>query len=208
MLISYEHKFIFVHIYKTAGTSVEKALMHYCCSQPRLFLNKVLLHLFKGKIRINPQPYRKHISAKELALIYPDEIFKEFFKFAFVRNPWDWQVSLYTYTLKNKNHYQHEMVKKLGSFDSYIRQRAAKKPKNQLDWIQSNDGTMLVDYVGKFENLKNDFGSICNKIGIESTLPKVNVSNGKSYQGFYNEETRSLVETTYKRDIEYFNYKF
>ena len=47
------------------------------------------------------------------------KVFEEYFKFGFVENPWDWQVSLYTFMLKDAKHHQHEFVKSLKDFDEY-----------------------------------------------------------------------------------------
>jgi hypothetical protein len=65
-----------------------------------------------------------------------------------------------------------------------------------------------VNFIGKYENLKDDFKKICNKIGISTTLPKLNVSKSKPYQEYYNDETIDLVRKTFQPDIKIFNYDF
>ncbi len=67
---------------------------------------------------------------------------------------------------------------------------------------------MLVDFVGRFENLNADFETICARIGISASLPRINVSNVKPYQPYYNEETRELVRRTFDADIALFGYEF
>ena len=94
----------------------------------------------------------------------------------------------------------------------------------QCDFIQDNDGRIIVDYVGKFENLQNDFNTICQKIHVESTqLPHINRSKTynpiinilklnknikKHYSEYYDSETKEFVAHIYKDDIKKFEYCF
>jgi len=217
MLISQKHKFIFVHIYKNAGTSITKALMPFSINKPQHIISGVLLG--KGQRQINrilgkvnpkfdPQPYHDHIKASELAERLGKDVFKSFFSFAIVRNPWDWQVSLYKYMIKNTNHFQHKLVKGFGSFDEYIKWRCIEEVQFQKDFVCSEDGELLVDFLGSFERLNADFQSICSHLGISASLPKLNVSTTTPYQQYYNEETKKLIERTFEPDIQLFGYEF
>ena len=111
MLISHEHKFIFVHVYKVAGTSITKALECFA-HKPNL----ILAFLRRLGINQSSHEYSKlhtHSTAIEIKNNIPEQIFNTFFKFAFVRNPWDWQVSLYHYMLQNTAHRQHKLIKSM-----------------------------------------------------------------------------------------------
>lgn len=120
MLISNKRKFIFVHIYKNAGSSVTNALMPYASNKWQRMTSHVLKR-FNISLQFDPQPFPSHIKASELINAMGKEAFEAFFSFAIIRNPWDWQVSLYKYMLKNASHHQHDLVKSLGSFDAYIK---------------------------------------------------------------------------------------
>lgn len=157
----------------------------------------------------DPQPFNDHITASEIIQKMGYDQFKTNFSFAIVRNPWDWQVSLYNYMIQRPQHFQHDLVKGMGSFAAYIKWRCEREVRFQKDFICSNNGELLVDFVGRFERLEKDFQIICSKIGIETTLPKLNISNQrKPYQAYYNDETRNLVEKTFAADVTLFGYQF
>ena len=153
-------------------------------------------------------PFPGHIRASELIDIIGYDQYKKFFTFAIVRNPWDWQVSLYRYMLKNITHPQHDFIKQLDNFHSYVVWRCKEEVRLQRDFIYSDQGELLINFVGRFENIDNDFSKICSQIGITATLPRLNVSNTRPYQDFYNARSKDLVWRAFKDDIELFEYEF
>jgi hypothetical protein len=79
---------------------------------------------------------------------------------------------------------------------------------NQLDYITDRLGNIRCDFIGRFENLENDFYSITNYIGVDIKIKHLNKFEHKPYSEYYNDLDVKLVENLYKRDLEYFNYKF
>lgn len=207
MLISKKHKFLFIHIYKNAGTSITNALLPFAANEWQWFASRALKK-FNLLAPFHPSPYPMHIKGPELISVMGKEAFESYFSFAIVRNPWDWQVSLYRYMLKDPIHPQHELAKTFGSFDRYIQWRCHEEVRCQKDFIYSQDNQLLVDFVGKFETLDTDFRSICARIGIAAVLPKLNVSNETPYRQYYTDETRDLVRRTFAPDIKLFGYDF
>ncbi len=216
MLISESHSFIFIHIYKNAGTSIEAALRPFATSMFRQRLSGVARYPVLGNLaswlmrfdRFDPSPYPSHVPARRIVSGLGGDAYRSYFSFAFVRNPWDWQVSLYNYMLKNSNHHQHELVKNLGSFGEYIRWRCAEEVRYQRDFIYSEQGDLLVDFVGRFEQIEQDFESVCSRIGVSVSLPRINVSSAASYREYYDKETVDLVSRVFEPDILTFGYRF
>lgn len=204
MLISEKYKFIFIHIYKNAGTSINGALLPFTSSIPFL---PVLLSKFRIRLR-QSQPYESHIHTSELIKKLGEERFKSYYSFAFIRNPWDWQVSLYSFMLKDKTHRQHNLISDFKEFEEYIEWRCRKEIRYQKDFIYNDDGKLLVNFVGRYENLEDDFRTVCSEIGVSRKLPKLNVSDKKPYQEYYNRKTIALVKEAFSPDIELFEYEF
>ena len=78
----------------------------------------------------------------------------------------------------------------------------------QADWIVDQNGQIIVDYLGRFENLVEDFNNLCDIIGISEKLPQLRTSQHRDYRTYYNDKTKRIVEEIYKKDIEIFNYEF
>lgn len=207
MLISEQRNFIFIHVYKNAGTSITVALLPYAGSRWKRIAGR-FLNKFDIKAGVGFQNFPNHIKASQMVDAIGRQTFDSYFSFAFVRNPWDWQVSLYNFMLKKNTHHQHDLVRKFENFDQYIRWRCQEEVRLQKDFIYSNEGELLVDFVGRYENLEADFQKICSRIGIEASLPRLNVSNTRPYQQFYTSETEELVRRTFEADIVTFGYNF
>ncbi|MCX6973237.1 MAG: sulfotransferase family 2 domain-containing protein [Verrucomicrobia bacterium] len=207
MLISYHKKFLFVHIFKTAGTSITDSLARFCYRPDSTRPSNWMAFFSTNWTKIHRKPIKKHATATEIRDSLDREIFNSVFKFTFVRNPWDWQVSLYHYILENPENHGYEETMKMGSFRNFVFSRE-KLSFTQTSCLVDESGNLLVDFVGKFENLDQDFQSICRKVGIAACLPHINKSKRTDYQDYYDAETRDLTARLYAEDIERFGYTF
>jgi len=78
----------------------------------------------------------------------------------------------------------------------------------QVAWITDKKNNIMVDYIGKVENIKADAEKIFKIIGIKERLPHLNKTIHKEYQGYYSRKTKKIVEQIYKEDIKTFHYNF
>jgi len=179
--------FLFVHISKTGGTSVLDTLR-------KLPGNK------RGR------GIHDHFTFEEYIDMWGETKITAAFKFTFVRNPWDKVVSDCFYNVKKGLLVDDPLV-----FEKYVRSIVDNNDRwkmPMIDWLTWED-SVTVDFIGKFENLQEDFNIVCDKIGIpRQELPYKNKSKHKHYTEYYDDETREIVAEKYKKDIGVFGYEF
>ena len=229
-MICHEYKCLFVHIPKAAGQSVE----HY-------FLKKVGLDWASRSpllLRKNDQPKAgpptlAHMRASDYAKYHyiSQELFEAYYKFSFVRNPWSRAVSTYKFlgyhAFMNYKDFVFFQLPKLMQNKSWF-------VSTQYDMLYEN-GQLMVDFVGKFETIKDDFAKVCAHLGLEDmALPHINKSEPakfkgiklllknpsllgklylkksfkKDYKDYYDSKTREQIQHIYKKDVETFEYEF
>ena len=212
MLISHKHQFVFIHVPKTAGTSLRSALEPYCDKPDEILFNRMLstvginVNWFVGAIHWRQG--RKHTAAAQVKVMLPESVFNEYFKFAFVRNPWDLMVSYYHFIKSDENHKRTTKINKISDFHHYLLYEIKRNKFSQSMFLTDKNGSLLVDYVGRFENLINDYETICSRIGIPTDLPHNKKSTHLDYRNYYNDETAQLVSDHWAEDIHRFNYSF
>lgn len=153
-------------------------------------------------------------------------MFNSVFKFTFARNPWDRMYSSYQFIcnkpLSRIENIPQDYYKSIG-FKRWLMEEKFFVPnnipptpsmipiqiKNLVDWIYDGD-TCLVDYIGRFENINEDFNHILTQIGLPKLpLPHTAKSNRKTdYREAYDSEMVDFISEQHKRDIEYFGYTF
>ena len=211
-MISDKHKFIFIHTPKSGGSSIEQVLLQTELSLSDEHFKDVMWsdnldEEIKKKFLIGKTKRRQyapqHHTTKMLKTEFPDR-FKNYFKFTFVRNPWDKVVSEWLYFKKIDSEYTFGFKQSINNKSYWCKPY----PYEEHCWFQTQFA-LECDYIGRFENLQEDFNTICDKIGIpQQQLPHVNKTNHKHYTEYYDEETRKIVAEKYAKDIEYFGYEF
>jgi hypothetical protein len=217
MLLSPGHGFLFVHIAKTGGTSVRAALARQCWRDPwywPMFLCARFSHLSGHRLALKLPRHAKIIAAKELL---PHEVFAGLFKFAFVRNPWDLQVSSYHHIRRERPHYLggHE------NFTEFLRWKLdPERPyqyhldtsiERQSDYLIDLAGKPCVDFIGRYEQLNEDFTRICRHLGLNPpALPHRRRAPDREadYRRYYTDETAAWIARHFARDLAWFGYDF
>jgi hypothetical protein len=198
---------------KTAGTSIQLALSEFCGADDIITPDVDTKHLGRNIDKFYTN--HPHPTITETKQFLGDEIWNSYFKFAFVRNPWDLVVSRYHWNRKGKDC-------SIEDFKSFLKVYCSDEAHfgpahyfvNDLQQLYTSaNGQMILDYVGKFENLKSDLEKICDKIGLPKLeLPKKKNSYKpnyyKKYTQYYDEDSKSLVKKYFQEDIDMFEYQY
>jgi len=214
-MVSHKYKCIFIHLPKTGGESI--------------------FSLFDDSDSEIP----KHANARQIRAYLGEKLWNEYYKFAFVRNPWDQAVSMY-FHLRKPLYQKKRILEKYGSavlnpinachvaceksFTGYceeifknhqIQQEASQAnwPVSHYapfhDWISDEEGNILVDYVGRFEEISENMKEVLSVLGKGGELMvNKNKSRHRHYSYYYNQETIELIRSHYVKDINSFGYSF
>src|SRR6185436_19387235 len=182
MFISHKTKSIFIHIQKTGGDAIETAVRR---DDPAAEVDSL------GK--------RRHPFAREVRATVAPDLWARYFRFAFVRNPWERLVSWYCMCTQ---------VPAPNAFAKYVREQAPtfadfitrattgmgeRTTWNQLDFVSGDNGDLLVDFIGRYENLAADYAVVKKRLSLSTDLPHTNRSSHGSYRDYYTDETRAIV---------------
>lgn len=211
-MVSTEHKYIFIHIPKTAGFSMEKFLYTPDCiwkSGVPIFLNQKFL------------TQSQHFTISEVKEIMSPAKFNQFKKFAAVRNPWDRMVSEYHFRqnalhdkrFKNFNEFIDILKDKSSAINFFGGEHGGQHFYSQVDFLNI-DGDIDLDLILRFEDISkwtHKLKKILPQHPVwenENSFPHVNGSARDDYQSYYCKSTKNAVAELYADDIETFEYNF
>ena len=207
MIISERHKFIFAAIPKTGTHSIRRALRPHLgeadLEQVKLFEQKqfpvpALARLGHG-----------HITLDQLRPFIDPAKFGGFFKFAFVRNPFDRFVSYCAFMTREQKAFEKDPKGVMRFFLATARDNRHILFQPQHMFVAAADGALLTDYVGRVEQMQSSFDQVCDRIGIPTTkLEKANESSRGDYRQYYDAELIDSVARLYARDLELFGYDY
>ncbi len=185
---------IFIHIPKTAGISLVNGIYGDVSNEGHR----------------NVHFYKKIFGKK----------FKKFFIFSFVRNPYDRLYSAYKFlqtggmNIHDQNAYNQHLIG-YENFEDFIFHGLNNQIVNEIvhfklqsEFICNDYGDIIVDFVGKYENIDNDLSQLSKLINKEIILPHLNKGKAKQkYDKIYTNKMKEIVYKMYRRDFEIFNYK-
>jgi hypothetical protein len=112
---------------------------------------------------------------------------------------------MYSYRRQNQ-----EIPQELSFFDFVMNRKDYPfgMHREQLKLLVDDNGTMVMDFVGRFENLEKDWNDVQARIGITAPLPQLKQTRHLHYRRYYNRELIDEVACLYPQDIKVFGYQF
>ena len=207
MIISRLHNFIFVAVPKTGTHSVRQALREQMgeqdLEQAGLFVAKKFPMPELAQLR------HGHITLTQVQPFLEADEFQSFFKFGFVRNPFDRFVSYCAFMTRDQDIFEHEPQRVMRHilFEAPPHHHILFQPQHQ--YLAGPDGALMSDYVGRVEQMQQCYDDVCKRIGIPSRLlEKVNGSRRGDYRDYYDQQLIDGVAKLYARDLDLFGYDF
>ncbi|MDO6838798.1 sulfotransferase family 2 domain-containing protein [Paraglaciecola chathamensis] len=224
-MISHQHKCIFIHIPKCAGTSVENVLGHFDGHEGRSGQDHRSIRMiqqpglqpavFKGQentkdyIRRVREGFRSHANPNN-GLTLTRAQYETYYKFTFVRNPWQRAHSWYKNVMRDPIHQKNYGIDPKLTFTQFMKKFAGTgflRP--QTYWLKDFKGNIPMDFIGKFETLASDFNQISAQMGLGNVeLPhKIEGQKSDSSKDF-TKESIEFIAHFYREEIELFNYSY
>ena len=218
--INRDKKVAFFHIMKNCGIFIRENLQKYygfenylCVREDHEKYCETNMELNKGKqltFCSSVGVYKYYTTSKTINQIteMTPELWKEYLKFCFCRNPYDRVVSAYNYIMETDK-LNIDFDKYLSLKDIVTENEYAHVFLTQKQHVIDSNGNPVMDFIGRFENFEDDFKTLLNKIGIDKIIhnptPKNKREHG-SYKSYYTNELIKIVNDMFKEDFEFFNY--
>lgn len=178
--------YVFIHINKTGGTAIERAL---------------------------GIPLKNHDTALERRAFLGERLWARRFKFAVVRNPYTRIASQFAYVQRGVDFPAEEAPERFEAFleKIYARYQVGRCDRNELDqlnWIADEQGQIIIDKICRYESLTDDMADVSARLGRPITLQKVNVTAMKlDYDRIYTARSRAIVNEMHRRDFPALRYQ-
>jgi len=223
MILSHRHRFIFICNGKTGTTSIEKALAEY---DESVDMNNGAPGLWANK----------HMPAAVAKAMVPSSVWRDYYKFVFVRHPMDWFISQWKYNFTEPDSPIFDMLRHPDKALKFWRMHGYRKSLAELEtfgaeevdflwhylkpyrgmplsagalqssYVYDADGEQIVDFVGRFEQLESDVQQVAENIALPIKLPKLNVTKHKPWQECLSEGAQARIAELWAEDFEHFGY--
>jgi hypothetical protein len=174
---------------------------------PKVATNTIREHLKSQKVYLDVE--------YAFLINYPPLLYKKYYKFGFVRNPWDRLVSCWLNKVVLYNHFKFDKktyaeFQEFERFVSYVSTIDLSNCDGHLKLQSASIDLNQVDFIGRLENFDDDFLQICDRIGIDGRNVEIkNKTTGrKDYMNYFDSKLKERVFKIYEKDIRFFGYEF
>ncbi|MBW8850626.1 MAG: sulfotransferase family 2 domain-containing protein [Xanthomonadales bacterium] len=207
MIVSHLHRYLFVAMPKTGTHSVRQALREHLgpddIEQVGLFVNK------RFPFDEIAQLQHGHLSVRQVRPYLGDAVCDEYFKFTFVRNPFDRFVSYCAFMTRQQGAFDRDPRGTMRRILFELRPMDHVHFQPQYTLLTNDAGALEMDFIGRVERMQDDYDAICARIGIPSRpLDRVNSSRRGDYRQYYDRALMEGVAALYRGDLERFGYTF
>jgi len=228
VIICHSRRFVYLHLHKTAGESVTATL------RPVLVAGDLEVR-GKPEVSVNGTALTKHSTALDTRTALGAEVWERYFTFSFVRHPFDRTLSLYRYIADLSEPPTRSLAQRIGlrsvptradrsdwpevrafratgSVSEFIRHPAlehAVSMRSQASSLGDDDGTLLVDFVGRYERIAEDVAHVQETLGLPvAPLRSVNVSHRRRDVGTeLSPDDRAYLAARFEEDFARFGYR-
>jgi len=201
-VINTKEKIIYIGITKTGSESIYSSLWEKGLVEKNTIKKYSEARNRQGTIST------KHQTIREVQQHFPHLDLDKYFKFTFVRNPYERHISLYNWSRSSG------AISSTLSFLNFTKKVVNREYKKypyryirQVDWLRKKNGDLCIDFVGKFENISDDFKKVCNLIGHQIPLKKTNISTQHINLSHMSHDVSSLIYNFYAEDFDIFGYE-
>lgn len=214
-MISLQYNFLFIHVPKTGGNSIQSILADY--SEDQLTATKEHQDgVERFKIQNKTYNLKKHSKLSRYKKLLDADLYQQLFKFATIRNPWDKMISHYFSPHRGTDKWDREefvlLVNNAATLQDYVTLPSFRDRLEKHFGLPARPRPLDrdIDCLIRFENLNDDFNKACKKIGLPDVpaLPVRNRSTRKHYSRYYDDELRDIVGKKFMNEIEYGDYEF
>ena len=213
--INHNKKAIYIHIPKTGGSFIRDTLKNYYGFTPyylkrpdhnqfcRIFDNSVDKHenkLFGTLLYYKTSAYLNRIMNMD------ENKWNNYFIFTFIRNPYDRLISGYSYCNKFNISFNN-FINNIPKFNCWIYWHSFMP---QIRHIVNEKGENKINYIGKYENLYEDFNEVLNKLGFKIVHKNMvkNKSKHDHYLKYYNDNNKLKINKILDDDLKNFDYLY
>lgn len=206
MIVSHRHRFVFFAVPRTATHAVRTALAD--ALDPADWRQEALTERVALPVPALARLGHGHISLRQAVAHLPAAVCRDYFKFAFVRHPFDRFVSVCAMLNRRDPRYLGRERAFMKSAIDRPRFRARVLVRPQVAMLTAPAGDLGMDYLGRFETLQHSFDEVCERIGLaRRRLDVQNAAAHGDYRDIFDAELAESVAAFYRDDFARLDYE-